>query len=101
MLEYARRGAVESIACCECVVIGALGTRFENFFDESERIIPAFAAALAAADRRLIGELAARSHALTVSHLRNTVDETEHLGAPPMAGGRWLMAGGWWLMSDD
>ena len=28
MLEYARRGAVESIACCECVVIGALGTRF-------------------------------------------------------------------------
>ena len=41
----------------------------------------AFAQALAAVDLAKLGTLAKQSHALTVSHLKNTVDETEWLPA--------------------
>lgn len=58
---------------------GALSKRFVQFFEESQKIIPAFAAALSAGDEEALGSLAARSHALTVSHLKNTIDETEWL----------------------
>lgn len=65
----------------EAFAAGALATRFEQYYEEVELIIPAFADALAAGDWVTLGALTARSHALTCSHLKNTVDETEWLPA--------------------
>ena len=59
----------------------ALCERYEQFFAESEVIVPRVAAALAVGDLRAVGELVQRSHALTHSHLRNTVPETHWLPA--------------------
>eukprot|EP01062_Namystynia_karyoxenos_P054090 TRINITY_DN44277_c0_g1_i1.p1 TRINITY_DN44277_c0_g1~~TRINITY_DN44277_c0_g1_i1.p1 ORF type:complete len:552 (+),score=173.45 TRINITY_DN44277_c0_g1_i1:76-1656(+) len=58
---------------------GALTTRFEQFFDESEVIIPAAARALQAGDWAAFGSLCDESHRLTVRQLRNTIPETEWL----------------------
>jgi len=72
-----------------CFDEGALGRRFEQFFAESERIIPAASAALAAGDVAAVTPLVDESHRLTVELLQNTIDETEwlpkearRLGAP-------------------
>ncbi|KAL1518550.1 hypothetical protein AB1Y20_002839 [Prymnesium parvum] len=60
---------------------GALAARFSQFFEESERIIPAFVAALGRDDRAAMRALVRRSQELTVSHLKNTIEETEWLPA--------------------
>jgi galactokinase len=53
--------------------------RFEQFLDESERIVPAAAEALARNDLTLLGELAERSQAGAERGLRNQVPETVEL----------------------
>lgn len=67
---------------------GALRERFEQFFDESEELVPGIAAALASADYEHLGSRSAESHRQTVELLRNTVpatawlpDEARRLGA--------------------
>ena len=64
-----------------CFGVGALGRRFEQFFAESERIIPSVSAAMAKADVAAVTPLVDESHRLTVELLRNTIDETEWLPA--------------------
>lgn len=59
----------------------ALIRRFEQFFEESEVIIPAFATALEGGDWPALGALVGRSQSLTTSHLGNTTRETEWLPA--------------------
>jgi galactokinase len=53
--------------------------RVEQFVEESNRIIPGAADALAARDMARFGELVDRSHHLAVTVLRNQIDETIHL----------------------
>ncbi|MDE3136038.1 MAG: galactokinase [Acidobacteriota bacterium] len=53
--------------------------RFEQFLDESERIVPAAAEALALKDHAALGELAERSQAGAERGLRNQVPETVEL----------------------
>ena len=50
--------------------------RFEQFFQESEQIVPAAANALATRDLGRFGELVHRSQALTTALLHNQVPET-------------------------
>lgn len=56
-----------------------LQARVEHFVAESEEIVPAAAAALAAADFAAFGTLVDRSQALAASHLSNQLPETEYL----------------------
>ena len=58
---------------------GALCRRFEQFFDESEVLVGGVARALAKGDGAALGSLVDRSQALTESHLKNTLEETEWL----------------------
>lgn len=60
---------------------GALLRRFEQFFCESEQLVPGVAAAMGRADGDALAPLVDRSQALTESHLRNTLEETEWLPA--------------------
>ena len=59
-----------------CYEKGALVRRFDQFFAESERILPNLAEALQNDQRKRIGELLDESHRRTVSELRNTIPET-------------------------
>jgi galactokinase len=56
-----------------------LCARVDQFVAESEEIVPAAAAALAAGDLGAFGSLVDRSQALAASHLRNQLPETEYL----------------------
>ena len=58
---------------------GALGVRFEQFWRESEFIIPRAVDAFERGDAGEFGRLVDASHALTHSHLRNTTAETHWL----------------------
>ncbi len=58
---------------------GALGVRFEQFWRESEVIIPRAVDAFERGDVGEFGRLVDASHALTHSHLRNTTAETHWL----------------------
>ena len=60
---------------------GALSRRFEQFYAESEELVPAVADAFARGIPSALGVLVDRSQALTQSHLRNTLEETEWLPA--------------------
>jgi galactokinase len=62
-----------------CFAAGALRARFHQFFEESEIIIPQAVFALNKDDLEAFGKLVDRSHALTCTLLRNTVEETEWL----------------------
>ena len=75
---YGPAGLVAS-AGGPCFAAGGLAVRFEQFFAESEQIIPAVAAALAKGDVAAAAPLVDESHRLTVEKLRNTVAETEWL----------------------
>ncbi len=55
---------------------GELAERFEQFQEESERIVPAASAALAAGDLDRFGRLAERSQLLAEANLHNQVAET-------------------------
>ena len=58
---------------------GALVRRFEQFFHESEVIVPSVAKAFAECDYKKLGELVDRSHKMTIQKLRNTIPETAWL----------------------
>ena len=60
---------------------GALLRRFQQFYEESEQLVPWVGAAFATADADALGTLVDRSQELTTSHLRNTLEETEWLPA--------------------
>mmetsp|Transcript_4191 Transcript_4191/g.13546 ORF Transcript_4191/g.13546 Transcript_4191/m.13546 type:complete len:276 (-) Transcript_4191:54-881(-) len=62
---------------------GALARRYEQFHAESEVLIPAVHGALSQREVPLstLASLVDRSQALTASHLRNTLEETEWLPA--------------------
>jgi len=62
---------------------GALARRYEQFHAESEVLIPAVRGALSQREVPLptLASLVDRSQALTASHLRNTLEETEWLPA--------------------
>ena len=60
---------------------GALARRFEQFFAESERIIPRAAAALASGQLADLAAAVDESQRLTVEYLQNTVEETAWLPA--------------------
>ena len=60
---------------------GSLLRRYEQFFTESEELVPGVASLLASDDSAALGVLVDRSQALTESHLRNTLVETEWLPA--------------------
>lgn len=59
----------------------ALTRRLEHFLAESERLVPAGAAAVAAADAGALGVVAAESHRLASELLGNQVPQTDHLVA--------------------
>lgn len=58
-----------------------LHARVEQFVAESEEIVPAAAAALAAGDLAAFGSLVDRSQMLATSHLCNQLPETEYLAS--------------------
>ena len=58
---------------------GALVRRFRQFYEESELLVPWVCEAMRRGDAGALGALVDRSHELTESHLRNTVEETEWL----------------------
>lgn len=58
---------------------GELIARFEQFYEESERIVPAAALALAQGDFAALGDLARRSQAAAERGLGNQVEETIEL----------------------
>ena len=60
---------------------GALCSRFGQFYAESEELVPAVADAFARGAVDDLAPLVDRSQALTESHLRNTLEETEWLPA--------------------
>ena len=60
---------------------GALARRFEQFFAESELIIPRAAAALASGQLADLATAVDESQRLTVEYLQNTVEETAWLPA--------------------
>ncbi|MHC4718530.1 MAG: GHMP family kinase ATP-binding protein, partial [Planctomycetota bacterium] len=82
--------------------------RFEQFFREDQRIIPAVADALAAGDVGAIGELVDESHAGAVHGLQNQIDETNflqsaarELGALAASGFGAGFGGSVWAMVPD
>lgn len=58
---------------------GALQRRFEQFFDESEILVPRLAETLGAEDFDEVGRLSDESHRQTVECLRNSIPETAWL----------------------
>jgi len=63
----------------EHITMETLKVRFQQFFNESEVIVPAMATAFAARDYAALGRLADQSHEATVLELGNTVPETAWL----------------------
>lgn len=63
----------------ERITMDLLRERFEQFFNESEVMLPEMVAALVARDYASFGRLADRSHEATVLQLQNTVPETAWL----------------------
>jgi galactokinase len=63
----------------ERISIETLVTRFEQFYDESEVILPAAAEAFAMREYEELGRLVDESHRLTVEKLGNTIPETAWL----------------------
>ena len=63
----------------DAITMGVLQVRFEQFFDESEVIVPAVAEAFASKDYDALGQLCDDSHAYTVEKLKNTIPETAWL----------------------
>ena len=61
------------------ITMDVLKVRFEQFFDESEDIVPAVAEAFAARDYDTLGKLCDASHQFTVEKLKNTIPETAWL----------------------
>jgi galactokinase len=57
----------------------SLKERFQQFYEESEVIVPQMAQAFAAADYKTLGALVDRSQELTDTHLDNLVPETRFL----------------------
>ncbi len=70
-----------SRAECDGFTPADLQDRFEQFYAESEQIIPAAGDALAAGNLALFGELVDRSQHLTETQLKNQVPETIFLAA--------------------
>ena len=60
---------------------GSLVRRFEQFFEESEVLVPKVGTAFNTTDGPALGLLVCRSQELTETHLRNTLEETEWLPA--------------------
>lgn len=73
--QYGPQGAESAIK----YKAGALRTRFEQFFDESEVLTPLLARSFTTKDLEQIGKISAESHRLTVESLGNTIPETAWL----------------------